>query len=455
MNHTNSNRMDARGVPVSSTNAQSLEDYETALYQFQSYFGDPTEVLAQTLQNDPGFVMGHVFNASAMLMMSERQYLPAIRASIEAAEALATKSNDREKLMTLAARQWMEGDWIRAGQTWDQVLAQHPTDALAIQCGHLTDFYTGDATNLRDRIGRVIGHWDQDLPGFSYVLGMQAFGLEECNQFAKAEEAGRKALAIEPRDGWTVHAVAHVMEMENRYEEGQRFLGERVADWAPDNGFAFHNWWHLALYHIEQEDFAGALGLYDQQILPSPSDMSLQLLDASALLWRLLLQRVDTGDRWGRLANMWSGKAAVENGYYAFNDLHAVLALVGCGRIDEAREVRAAVKHASIGNPPLTADMALRVGLPACDAVIAFAEERYGDTVDALLPVRTIANRFGGSNAQRDIITQTLIEAAIRDGQHGLANALVSERSVHKPFSPLTRRFAAAASVRPETSRAA
>lgn len=65
-------RTDARGIPVSACRAQSLDDYEVALRQFQSYFGDPTETLEQTLAGDPEFVLGHVFNASAMLMMSER-----------------------------------------------------------------------------------------------------------------------------------------------------------------------------------------------------------------------------------------------------------------------------------------------------------------------------------------------------------------------------------------------
>jgi len=58
-----------------------------------------------------------------------------------------------------------------------------------------------------------------------------------------------------------------------------------------------------------------------------------------------------------------------------------------------------------------------------------------------LLPIRTIAHRFGGSHAQRDILTQTLIESAICADNTGLASNLISERSVHKPFSPLTRRF--------------
>ena len=436
-------QVDARDVPVSSCQAESLDDYEVALQQFQSYFGDPTETLAGTLERDPEFVIGHIFNASAMLMMSERQYLPMVRDSIEAAEALAHKSNDREKGLLAAARHWMEGRWDLACVTWDQVLAEHPRDAMAIQLAHLTDFYLGDAVNLRDRIGRVIGSWDEDTPGYSFILGMQAFGLEECNQFDRAEAAARSALAIDAYDPWSVHALAHVLEMQNRYEEGQQFMRGSVDNWAPGNGFAFHNWWHLALFHLEQEDYRGALQLYDEQILPDDSEVSLQMLDASALLWRIQLQGVDVADRWQGIAAMWARKTPAENGYYAFNDMHAIIALVGAGRLGEAREILADLKQAALSNPELTRMMARDVGVPACEAMIAFAEERYAEAVARLHPIRGIASRFGGSNAQRDILSQTLIESAIRAGNRGFASNLVNEREVHKPNSPLTRRFRA------------
>jgi hypothetical protein len=121
--------------------------------------------------------------------------------------------------------------------------------------------------------------------------------------------------------------------------------------------------------------------------------------------------------------------------------MHAIIALVGAGRLVEAREILADLKQAAVSNPELTRMMARDVGVPACEAMIAFAEERYAEAVDRLFPIRGIANRFGGSNAQRDILSQTLIEAALRSGQTGLATNLVNERSVHKPFSPLTRSF--------------
>ena len=72
--------------------------------------------------------------------------------------------------------------------------------------------------------------------------------------------------------------------------------------------------------------------------------------------------------------------------------------------------------------------MTAEVGLPACWAVVAFAEGRHDDVVDGLMPIRRVLQRFGGSHAQRDVLQRTLLEAAIRSGRADLAEALVSER---------------------------
>ena len=76
------------------------------------------------------------------------------------------------------------------------------------------------------------------------------------------------------------------------------------------------------------------------------------------------------------------------------------------------------------------------VGLPLARAVTAFAAGRYGDAIALLLPIRTIANRFGGSHAQRDLIHLTLVEAALRARHNRLARALIAERTQLKPSSP-------------------
>jgi hypothetical protein len=61
--------------------------------------------------------------------------------------------------------------------------------------------------------------------------------------------------------------------------------------------------------------------------------------------------------------------------------------------------------------------------------------------------VRDIAHRFGGSHAQRDVLTLTLIEAAIRNGQSNLAQHYIAERTVLRPSGSLGRRLLNRASV--------
>ena len=46
--------------------------------------------------------------------------------------------------------------------------------------------------------------------------------------------------------------------------------------------------------------------------------------------------------------------------------------------------------------------------------------------------MRDIANRFGGSHAQRDLISLTLIEAALRGGDGARARHYLAERRVLK-----------------------
>ncbi|MDP6025896.1 MAG: hypothetical protein QF849_08475, partial [Pseudomonadales bacterium] len=116
-------------------------------------------------------------NASAMLMMTERQYIPAIRHSIESAESLSHKSNDREKELIVAARDCLEGRWDRACVAWDRVLARYPRDAMAIQCAYLMDFFRGDAVNLRDRVGRVIQHWHESVLGDVFYINRSIYLL--------------------------------------------------------------------------------------------------------------------------------------------------------------------------------------------------------------------------------------------------------------------------------------
>ena len=423
---------DARDLAVSTSSAQALEHFETALTQFHSYTGDPLATMQQALQADPEFALAHLFNAFAMFTTSEQRYLPAVREAIAKASALRAKMNARERDLLDAAELLVEGKWRDASRAFDSILIEYPQDALAIQTAHLMDFFQGDALNLRNRISRVLPRWNEQTPGYSYILGMHAFGLEECNQYPEAERTARRALELQPRDGWAVHAVTHVMEMQGRISEGIEWLQSRESDWAPDNMFAPHNWWHLALFNVDLGNFEVALNLFDQKLMGPQSDMILVLLDATAMLWRLRLEGVDVGDRFERVADLWKAKLEDEAGYYAFNDVHAMMSFAATGRTGEIVRLRRSMRNATKGDQS-NASMTRDVGLPLADGLLAFANDRYGEAIQTIEPVRDIAGRFGGSHAQRDLLTLTMIEASIRVGDQRRARHYIGERQTHKP----------------------
>jgi tetratricopeptide (TPR) repeat protein len=434
---------DARGLTLSTRNADSVAAYDLAVDLLARYSGNPLEVMGAALGRDPGFVMGHCLVAGAIVTTTERSGEAALRQAVEAGEALARDATERERRHLAAARAWLEGDYDRAVDRYARIAAEHPRDLLALQVAHLGDFMVGRQTGLRDHVAQVLHAWDPSTPGYGYVLGMYAFGLEETGDHPRAEEVGRRAVELDPRDAWASHAVAHVMEMQGRIDEGIAWLEATSGGWDPDNTFSFHNFWHLALYHLDAGDADGALSLYDRRIRPHRSDVALEMVDASALLWRAHLLGHDVGRRLEALAEDWARR--IDDGYYAFNDAHALMALLGAGRAGEARRLLAGLERHAAG-AGTNARMVREVGLPLCRALEAFSRGEHAACVDGILAIRDHAVRFGGSNAQRDVLSLTALEAALRGGLAAVARALASERTRLRPTNPAGWILAARAS---------
>jgi len=425
--------LDTRGNPVSLCSSYALDRYERAVELLHGYYGDPLAVIDAVLADEPEFVMGYCLRAALMVISTEKAAVDTLRDSVEVAELLWYKANDRERRHIAAARAWLNGDFEGASRTYGEIVRIYPHDTLAIQVAHICDFMLGNRTMLRDRIARVLTHWDEDMQGYGYIVGMYAFGLEENGEYARAESIGRRAVALNPRDPWAIHAVAHVMEMQGRTAEGIAWLTDRVDDWAEDNAFAYHNWWHLALFHLELGQIERVLELYDTCICPHRSTVALEMVDASALLWRLELRGENVGRRWKELADTW--EPMIDDAYYTFNDAHAMMAFAATNRRGAMRQLISAMERCA-GGAGTNAKMTRDVGLPVAKAFRAFVNGDYATTVELLQPVVPVAVGFGGSNAQRDVLSLTLLEGALRGRQGRLAKALVKERFEIKPTSP-------------------
>lgn len=420
---------DRYGHALTGASATAADLYQQALDGYHCYVGQPFPLLKQAVSDSPGFVMAHALMAYMTLVGGDASTARLGVAAFEAASALPV--NDRERGHLAAIERLILGRFRDSGRVLEDLSIAYPRDVLALQAGQLTDFITGDSRMLRDRIARALPAWTPDMPNHHALLGMYAFGLEETGLYDRAEAAGREAVALEPHNNWARHAVAHVMEMQNRRAEGVAWLTENHETWSRDSFFQVHNWWHLALFHLGLGQVEAALAVFDDRIYPDGSGMAVDMVDAAALLWRLKLEDVAVSDRWQTLADRY---ATQTHGLLAFDDLHAVMAFMGAGRAEEAEAVIAAMAEAAMGEGD-NAAATREAGLAAAQAIVAF--ER-GDAVRACDLLRSVRNRaacFGGSHAQRDVLDLTLIAAARHAGETHLERALLAERARANPLA--------------------
>jgi tetratricopeptide (TPR) repeat protein len=441
---------DRYGNLLSTTSQAARDKFDEACYMIRLYRGDPVAALDEALSEDPEFGGAWAARAGLLVQQMDNSYAVEIEKSLRA--GAAANLTDRDRAHLTAAQAWSEGRFHDATVQFAKIAQDTPRDLLALQTAHIGCFFLGRASELRDWPLAAVRGFSPGDDGYHAVLGMAAFGYEECGQYDQAQAMGQEAVSLEPKDAWAVHAVAHAYEMRGDTRKGIPWLAESAGAWAPDCGFAFHNWWHLALLHLDRGDIPEVLRLYDENIRREDSPIMLEWIDAAAMLWRLRLEGIDVGERWHSVAAQWHGVA--EQRHYAFNDVHAVMAFLGAGRaLDVARTV-ASMRRAAAGSGD-NADMTRAVGLPVAEALVAFDSGDYAQALEKLAAVRGIAQRFGGSHAQRDILSLTMVHAALRGGLIPAAEALAAERAMHKPKSPWARALRRKAQILGEQQRAA
>ena len=421
-------RIDFRGYEVSSATPAALEAFERALAAFQSWRNGAPDHVARALQEAPAFLMAHLLRAYLCLCSRDPAQVRSARPILT--RAMRLPANARERLHLAAIAAVLVDDYGRAKALLGDLLQQQPRDVLALQVAHAFDYVTGDVARMGDRVPGVLPAWSSDMPGYHAVLAMHAFGLEECGDYERAEEFGQRALALEPFDARAHHVLAHVYEMTARADIGLHWMYQRVGYWATDTVVATHCWWHLALFHLAQGQVERALSLYDQHVRAGRSLEVADMIDAAALLWRIELQGGDAGARWNEIASAWAPHIA--DGFCTFNDLHAMIAFVGARAWNLARRLERELARRQSGHTR-HGETTRRVGLPASRALIAFGHGDYTSAISLLAGLPALAQRIGGSHAQRDVLHLTLLRAVEHIRQPA---SRLQARAFRKPFRP-------------------
>jgi tetratricopeptide (TPR) repeat protein len=402
---------------------------ERVIEAFLGARADTRECLAEYLRTDPDCALAHCLDGYLHMMASKRDLQPLAVASLRRAERVVARSPEarRDQLHVAALDAWTRGEMREAAEHWDRLLIEFPRDILALRVSQFVLSYLGESQRMRYTVARALPAWDPSVPGYGFVLGCYAYGLEEAGDYAQAEEMGRKAIDLNRHDIWAAHAVTHVAEMQGRLHDGLGWIAGLSDQWEGCGNFAFHLRWHEALFRLDLEQHARVLELYDREIRRQSTDEYLDVTNAVSLLWRLEQAGVDVGRRWRELADCARGHH--QDHSLVFADLHYMMALAAVG--DHGPFLKSCEQFAAESGTEAT--VMADVGLPLARAVLAHRRGAYEEVVDLLAPVRREFRRIGGSHAQRDLFDQLLIDAAWRGRRLDTATELLAERTTRRP----------------------
>lgn len=440
-------RTDAQGHALSAATDEAVRAYDWAIAGFLDFRADTAQRLAALLATDQAFGMGHVLKGYLAMAVYDGAFVPRAQQALADARQRLAHATPREQAHAEALSHWAGGDIDRAIGVWEAILAEHPRDALALRMQHFGAFWTGQPERMRAAVQGVLPHWSSELPGWGMVLGCGAFADEECGRYGAAEALGRQAIALDATNVWATHALAHVLEMQGRPDEGIELLGGLERHWDGANAIKHHLWWHWAMYHLERGEHDAALDLYDRRFrdLASPlvvtmPDFALDVQNAASMLLRLELRGVAVGERWVELAD----KAQARIGDWAspFTLPHRMMALAAAGRWAAAERMLQALSEAVRAPRGACGDASsvlADAALPVCKAVLAHRRGDHAGAVAAMRPALGVMHRLGGSHAQQDVLEQLYLDAALKAGLIEDVRLLLQRVASRHPVPPQRR----------------
>ena len=388
--------VDAYGLETTSGSVAAVERLDWLVDGFVTFAVDAPERLREAVSGDAP-PLAHI--ALGYMLIQAHTAADHLRATEAARRVADADLNERERMHLEALTAWLAGDLDLTTDIWDSLLLRWPTDMLALRLQHFRLFNRGRLDAMLNSVRRSIDAWG-DAPRRTYLSGMEAFAHEELGNYDTAERLGRAATEADPADLWSVHSVAHVLEMQGRAEDGLDWFDGRADVLHSSGSFARHLWWHHAIIYLRTESYDRMLELYDTEIQPADATDGLSLTNAIDLLARLEYAGVDVGDRWDPLLD----GASARLGYHdqPFNDAHYAYALARAG--DAASAARLLDGMAAWQDRSGTAaEVITEVGLDTATAMVALGFGRTAEAKDLLAQGQSERWKLGGSHAQRRV----------------------------------------------------
>jgi tetratricopeptide (TPR) repeat protein len=423
---------DAYDMDVTTTSPATIDAINVYTADWIGY-GTRLRTIFEAADNDPESALANASAAAVHMALEAAGGFQPARRYIKRARMVVRDANEREQLFVAAVVAWWRGDTPTALSTLRQLTRKYPADIAAAKWGQYHAFNLG-------RPEAVLAFAEDIAPAHprsAHAWGLRAFGLEQCSRLDEAEEAARRALSLKRAEPWAQHAIAHVMDAQGRLDEGVAFLQDYAHTWKDRSIFVReHNYWHLALMHLERDEPAEALKVYDNHLWGEWPEFAQEQLGAISALWRLELRGADVGDRWSPIVE--KVLARWHEHILSFHDMHFIYALARGGRTPEARAFITSLARRGERD---ASGVWESVALPLAVGLVTYAEGKFEQAMNFIARALPRLQLIGGSHVQRDVFVQTWIDAALKAGHHSAAAEVLTQRHRERPQVAATRRL--------------
>jgi tetratricopeptide (TPR) repeat protein len=429
---------DARGLPTSAQSDAELAsiDWFTARL---ARIDRGAEAILEDAKSFPGSAMIHLGAASFCLFGQTRAADEAATGYLAAAEPLLTSATERERHLHRALQLWARKDHLGAVAALEDMTRRWPRDLLAAKIAEFIYYVLGqqhEGPRFRAHMARL-AEANADDPDF---LATYAFAQELCGDVDSARRTVERALAIEPRNPWAHHCVAHIYLRRDERHQGVQVLESFVPIWmSVGRVIHCHNSWHLGVAHVAELDRARALDVFARHVWNITPELVVEQADAIALLWRVEMASERVDQHWAALADR--AETHVEERYMPFLDAHFAFALARAGRASALTQLLERVKERAVRGDAEAERSWAPVGLPLIEACAAYARGEAVRSATLLDPVMHNVTVVGGSDAQVDLFRQTYFCSLRDSGRTSDATAYWTAMTAGKTLSPLDRQW--------------
>lgn len=403
---------DLYGLPL-STSGSAATAYNRGVSALLRVQEGGLHGISESIAHDPTFALGH---AGLALLGHEYGAAVDVPARLAAARLHARRASERERSHVHAVVSHVAGD----SRPLVAHLAEYPRDALLLSVAVPTIAFAG-VTSVPEESWEIV---ERAQPGYGsdwWYTGLLAFIRQEQSRWDESMRLACASLDEEPTAGHSVHARAHV-----HYETGDHAAGRDWLDgWIRGPGRTADNLahysWHAAMHELSMGDLSAVRSRYTADLTPPGVVGCRALVDSCSLLWRWAITPGASD-----VPSVDSVISTIDDHLLdtpptPFMALHSAITLCALGQGERLARLDAwATRQADPAYGEVVA--------PLCAALRALADDDPGTAADRLNGLVDRIYRLGGSEAQREVVEDTLIAALLAAGRYPEALPLIDRR---------------------------